>query len=211
MGKKVKEDNVMVKENLEVNTAESFTPVPEFNLVKPGDDLHAAYRAIPDIKVGSIFMDFNNLETKVPLDIDPKDLIKLNTLVRNGYLKVGKLQKAKIETAQEEEISVGDREVFEICVQKLSSYDSCQEMVAGLTRCGTRISGWEPKNLLAKLLEHESKTRARQNIVGLLNRGLTSGKMISFVNVPFDPKKHLVSEVIYDARIFMPKAPVTKK
>lgn len=209
MGKKVKEDNVATKEDLQIKTSEEFVTVPELSLVKPGDHLHAAYRAIPDIKVGSIFMDFNNLESQVPLDIDPKDLIRLNSLVKNGYLKVGKLERTNKEQVKEEEIPVGEKEVFDYCVQKLNSYDSCQELVAGLTRCGTRISGWEPKNLMLKLLEHESKTRARQNIIALLNRGLTTGKMISFVNVPFDPKKHLGSEVVYDARIFMSKP--TKK
>lgn len=201
MGKKIKEDNTIKEINTStVKTEETFTPVPEYNLVKPGDRIHAAYRAIPDIKIGSIFMDFNNLESEVPKDIDTIDLMKLNKLVKSGVLKVGKLVKETMEQ-EEETVPVGDKEVFDFCVQKLNSYDTCKELVSGLTRCGTRISGWEPKNLMAKLIEHESKTKSRQNILAVLNRGLTTGKMISFVNVPFDPKKHYGSEVIFDARL----------
>jgi len=207
MGKKTKEDNTLKEETLAIKTVDGFEPVPEFNLVKAGDKIYAAYRAIPDINIGSIKLDFNNLDSTVPLDISAPDLMKLNVLAKKGYIKVG----SRITEPKKEEdpIPTGEKEVFDYCVQKLNSYDSCQELVAGLTRCGTRISGWEPKNLMLKLLEHESKTRARQNIIALLNRGLTTGKMISFVNVPFDPKKHLGSEVVYDARIFMSKP--TKK
>lgn len=162
--------------------------------VRPGDNVYLTFLASQDVKIGNKTLNWLDREGQVPEDIDGKELIKLDRLVRLNVLTVGELPKeAKPESRRP--YLEKDPSVLDYCKGMLSDAMSARELCSGLTRASTHLSGWAPKELLEALLEHESKTRSRQNIVNLINTALHQGVLISFRSVPFDPELHATSIV----------------
>lgn len=161
--------------------------------VRPGDTVFLTYLAGPDVQVGSELVTHTNREAVVPDDISPEDLLKIDRHVRLGNLTVGSLP----EEAKITRYLTKDPSVLEYCKRMLEHPAETRELCSGLTRAGSHLSGWAPKDLIKELIKHENQNLSRRQILDLLHTALNSARLISFRSVPFDPQKHATSDVHY--------------
>jgi len=165
--------------------------------VKPGDYVYLTYMASQNIRVDTLELTWKNREGQISETISGEDLLRIDRFVRSGILTVGKLPEEAKQRTMPRRMEPRDTKVLDWCKTRLDNVADLRELCSGLTRAGTHLSGWHPKELVEELIRAESRNLSRPYALELLNTARNSGRLVSFMNKPFEAEKHATSEVVY--------------
>lgn len=128
----------------------------------------------------------------IPMNADLKALSQFHKSVMAGILLIG-----HIETVEKGDKTVLNRYLAEI---DKGSPEAMRDAVIGLTKTTTRISGWEPVEILKRMHAKERSGRARARVMLYLEEAIRCHSPIGPVSEEFNEKIHARASQHFDGK-----------
>jgi hypothetical protein len=178
-----------VKEDVNAVGFVGTTSVDTSNIVSPGDHISINFRMCPSIKVGPICLNRDRYTTIVPHNISSINLVALNKALNNGEILKGDTDTRPVK----------NQEVLDTYIEILNKNNITymKPAIVALTTSPSTISNWQPKEILQRLRESESKGRNRRDIMNYLEEAIRCCKMAGLSDEDFNPDKHMRGVIQY--------------
>ena len=175
-----------------VNIVADTVMDPDNAAVMAGDELSLN----PDSTVPVVAVHHFRVDAKNPTDTAPPDPGARKYLT--AELKRGTLVRGSIvESARSKDTTPRDPKVMEWYLDNLShsNVNKIKESIIGLVISVTKISMWNPMQILEKMMHTETNGSNRRQVVDFLEEGirLRRARPCGIADELFDPKKHAVS------------------